>query len=150
MDALNASLAAGMDANAKNEDGIAPIHYAALHGYSECVETLFKAGANLNERDLFGDTALHIAAEYGDLKTISKLIEFDADVNLDSVGRGQTPIVISALNGNYDCVEALLKAGSLIEKMSIDGMPDEQQKACVDHINQYMGEVVIAYGEKTD
>jgi len=147
LQAFKESLAAGMDANTKNGDGIAPIHYAAIHGYSDCIEVLFKAGADLDQKDKFGDTALHIAAEYNDLKTISKLIEYGADVNLDSEGREQLPLTICVISGNIEGVKMLLEAGALAERMVIGGIPDDQQKACVNHINEYFGEIFISNSE---
>lgn len=143
LDTLKESLAAGMDPNAWNETGITPLHYAALQGYHDCVQLLAVAGADLNAKTKNdGDTALHVSAEYGDLKTIEALIQAEADINLEN-DNGETPLFIAAMNGNLWSVERLLEAGALIEKMEIEGDPDSLQQVCVEAINKHFCDTMI-------
>jgi len=142
LDTLNASILAGMDPNTKNSEGITPIHYAALHGHSVCIEPLVNVGAQLNSRDLHHDTALHISAEYGDLKTMAQLVKFGADVNLENED-GNTPLMISMFEGNLAGVDLLLDAGALIEKTNIRGNPGPDQEECILRINDYFEEIMI-------
>jgi hypothetical protein len=128
------------------ENGIAPIHYAALHGFNNCIVPLDNAGADLNAKDAQGDTALHIAAEYGDLKTIQRLIECDADVNILSYDRGQTPLLISLILGNIECVQAFLDAGALLEREHIEGKPDGNQIECIELVNKTFEASIITFG----
>ncbi|SCM21974.1 acyl-CoA-binding protein, putative [Plasmodium chabaudi chabaudi] len=66
--------------NAKNRDGLTPLHYACDRGFLEIVKFLIKAGANINEEDSFGDSVLHIAAYSGKMEIIKFLI--NAGVNI--------------------------------------------------------------------
>ena len=48
IEAVKQYLAAGMDVNAKDEDGVTPLHEAALWGHNEVVELLIANGAEVN------------------------------------------------------------------------------------------------------
>ena len=48
IEAVKKHLAAGMDVNAKDEDGVTPLHEAALWGHNEVVELLIANGAEVN------------------------------------------------------------------------------------------------------
>jgi ankyrin repeat protein len=51
------------------------VHLAARHDKIEIIEELFKHGANLAIKDPRGRTALHIAAEYGNINALKCLLE---------------------------------------------------------------------------
>jgi len=48
IEAVKQHLAAGMDVNAKDEDGVTPLHEAALWGHNEVTELLIANGAEVN------------------------------------------------------------------------------------------------------
>ena len=48
IEAVKQHLAAGMDVNAKDEDGVTPLHEAALWGHNEVAELLIANGADVN------------------------------------------------------------------------------------------------------
>ena len=48
IEAVKQHLAAGMDVNAKDEDGVTPLHEAALWGHNEVAELLIANGAEVN------------------------------------------------------------------------------------------------------
>ena len=48
IEAVKKHLAAGMDVNAKDEDGVTPLHEAALWGHNEVAELLIANGAEVN------------------------------------------------------------------------------------------------------
>ena len=69
---LKELLRRGEDPNAKNKDGVMPLHYAATScefvGEHLCVEAakiLLQHGADPNARDEWGETPLHVAASGG-------------------------------------------------------------------------------------
>jgi N6-adenosine-specific RNA methylase IME4 len=140
--ALQEDLSAGMDPNAYNGDKITPIHFAALHGYFNCVEPLARAGANLNARDSNRDTALHIAAEYSDNKMIAALLEWKAQVNLLN-DAGISPLIQTMTQGNVEGVKILLGAKAKVARTQYEDTPDPQQQECIDLINAAMGGVFI-------
>jgi ankyrin repeat protein len=44
----------GADANARDRDGLTPLHYAAKHGHADVVKLLIEKGANVNIRSESG------------------------------------------------------------------------------------------------
>ncbi|MET3124835.1 hypothetical protein AAKU67_004457 [Oxalobacteraceae bacterium GrIS 2.11] len=64
----------------KTDDGKTALHLAAALGTSKkYLVALVEAGLSVNERDQFGQTPLHIGAEYGTLETVRKLLKLGAD-----------------------------------------------------------------------
>jgi predicted component of type VI protein secretion system len=58
IEAVKQHLAAGADVNAKDEDGINPLHYAAWTDHKETVELLITNGADVNAKMKGGETPL--------------------------------------------------------------------------------------------
>uniref|UniRef100_A0A8C3NLE2 Uncharacterized protein n=1 Tax=Geospiza parvula TaxID=87175 RepID=A0A8C3NLE2_GEOPR len=54
-------------AGAKDMDGCTPLHYATMKGNTDILKLLLASGKNknINDRNVWRKTALHIAAEYG-------------------------------------------------------------------------------------
>ena len=71
-----------MDIDAKDEDGTAVLHVAAILDHDEIAEFLIQKGANVNVNVKGGDggTALHAAAFLGRSKVAKLLIEYGADI----------------------------------------------------------------------
>jgi len=87
-----------------------------MSGDSAQVRNLLAAGANPNQLDEAGDTALHVAALQGHLDVVNALLEGGADANAKDA-RGWTPIFKAAYNHELDCgfapvVQALIDAGA--------------------------------------
>jgi ankyrin repeat protein len=59
-----------------------------------------------------GLTALHFAARQGAARAVEALVESGADVNAVSPADGTTPIVIAAINGQFDLAKYLLDHGA--------------------------------------
>src|SRR5262249_56953267 len=79
---LNALIASPADANARDEQGDAPLLYAAGVGSLEAMKFLLDKGADLNTQNAFGSTALMLSAT--DLAKVHLLVERGANVNLAS------------------------------------------------------------------
>jgi ankyrin repeat protein len=99
----------------------APIAEAAMRGDVESVMKLLKTGASVNAAQGDGMTALHWAAERGDLKMATALIA--AHPNVKAVTRigGYTPLHIAARAGSADVLVALIKAGSDVKATTTSG-----------------------------
>ena len=80
---------------------------AIKYGYTEIVEMLLKAGANVNVTNEYGDTALMLAVGGGHTEIVRMLIQRRADVNAKT-NSGNT-----ALNfGHTDIVRMLREHGA--------------------------------------
>jgi ankyrin repeat protein len=63
----------GSDVNAKDEDGVTPLQYAAEVDYNEIVELLIDKGANVNAKNDDGATPLDVAIQFKELETAALL-----------------------------------------------------------------------------
>ena len=61
IEAVKQHLAAGVDVNAKDVDGINPLHYATWTDHKETVELLITKGADVNAKDAAGNTPLDLS-----------------------------------------------------------------------------------------
>jgi len=103
---LMAVLAVGV---APAEDG--PIIDATKRGDIEEVQALIQQGADVNEAYGDGMTALHWAAERGDLRVAEVLIAAGASVEAGTRIGHYTPLHIAAKAGRPEVVAALIEAG---------------------------------------
>ena len=80
-------------------------------GYSDCVKVLLKFGAGIEI--LMGQmkmSALHLAAQEGNVECVEPLLEAGASVRAENV-RGQSPLHLAALAQSPETVELLLSRG---------------------------------------
>ncbi|KAJ4286949.1 hypothetical protein N0V90_012829 [Kalmusia sp. IMI 367209] len=61
-----------------------PLHVAAFWGLDETSSSLCDEGIDMNTRDSYGMTPLHLAARHGHLTVVRDLLERGADVNISS------------------------------------------------------------------
>ena len=61
IEAVKQHIAAGAGVNAKDEDGINPLHYAVWTDHKETVELLIAKGADVNAKDAAGSTPLDLS-----------------------------------------------------------------------------------------
>ena len=92
-----------------------PVADAAMHGDLEVVRELLEEGADVNLAQGDGMTALHWAAETGDVKMVGILL--DAGADLEGVTRigDYTPLHVASEAGHGEVVRALLEAGADVE-----------------------------------
>lgn len=80
--AKSGNCAAEAAITAKDDDGMALLHWAADRGDVAVVAALLDLGADVNETDNEGQTALHFAASCGHLEVAELLLARDADVSV--------------------------------------------------------------------
>jgi ankyrin repeat protein/beta-lactamase regulating signal transducer with metallopeptidase domain len=119
--AIKTFLAAGMNINARNEQGVTALMKAAAAGHTETVQSLMAAGANPNLRGEGNYSALSYAAELGDVSMMKVLIAGGAEVDLKVGYQQATALILAAANGRRDAVILLLDNKASIEAQSDRG-----------------------------
>src|SRR5262245_13678367 len=84
---------------------------AARNGDRDTLRALLQKGANVNEAEADGTTALHWASYRDDLQSADALLKSGAKVNAAN-DLGATPLWIASQNGSETMVRRLLEAGA--------------------------------------
>ena len=91
----------------KEKPGVTFLHIASgINNEPETVDLLIKSGANVNAQDAEGFTPLHMAAIHGNLKIVKKLVDLEADVNIDTID-GKNAVALAHLNEELEIEEYL-------------------------------------------
>ncbi|KAI1334222.1 hypothetical protein F5Y15DRAFT_297117 [Xylariaceae sp. FL0016] len=87
---------------------------AAMYGQEQIVRLLLDKGANLENRDKYGNTSLSIAAKHGQEQIVRLLLDKGANLeNRDEYGK--TLLSIAAMFGKEQTVRLLLDKGANLE-----------------------------------
>jgi len=107
---LRTLIASPADANARDEQGDAPLLYAAAVGSIEAMKLLLDKGADVNAQNAFGTSALMISAV--DIAKVRLLVERGANVKLASK-QGRTALFVAAMSDqSADIVRYLVAKGA--------------------------------------
>ncbi|ABO55156.1 ankyrin repeat domain-containing protein [Burkholderia vietnamiensis] len=113
---IEALLAAGAYPRQADSNGSTALHAAAIHGCAEAVAPLAFAGADVDARDIQGDTPLLIACRRarGQNRSAATAIELiDARANLEwTDAKGRTALLIAAGQNCAPLVHRLLELGA--------------------------------------
>jgi ankyrin repeat protein len=106
----------------KKPDTSSQLFLAVENGHSDMLEAMLsKKGARLNVREnLFGMTALHVAASKGDKTIVELLLTRGADIEARE-DTGRTPLHTAAFRGYHEIVELLLLKGAKVNAQTNDG-----------------------------
>jgi uncharacterized protein len=85
----------------KDGGGLTPFVYAAREGCLECAKVLVESGANVNQRTLYGWTALLTATQNRHYLLAKYLLDHGADPNVANNG-GWTPLYLATDNRNIE------------------------------------------------
>lgn len=105
-------LAEGADPNFADESGASAAHWAAKLDWVPFLEPLLAAGADFDAKDNEGATPLHWAARSRSPEALAFLLGAGANPEPELDARGLRPLDISAAGGDYQCCDALLRAGA--------------------------------------
>src|SRR5438094_2240136 len=94
---------------------------AAMQGNRDAVRTLLKQGADVNTAQGDGMTALHWAAQKGDVELAKTLLYAGANVKAATRVGGYTPMLIAARNGNAAMIQTLAEAGADPNSATMNG-----------------------------
>jgi ankyrin repeat protein len=106
--------------NAKNADGMAPLHYAAVRGQLRVARFLLEAKADLETRQRQDCTPLHLAALGGHKAMAELLLMRGADANARNDFQA-TPLHLAAAKGFTTLAELLLDKGAEVNPLCAGG-----------------------------
>ena len=93
------------------QGGNAHLLHAAKEDDIQTLKKLFEEGEDVNASNVIGQTALHIAALWGNVDTLEFLLLSGADMDAQNQN-GQTPLHFASAKGMFKCVQLLLGAGA--------------------------------------
>ena len=103
----------GADVNASTaNEGFNPLQYAASRGFADVVRVLISFGANVNQRDVAGETPLVVCTRRGHIEVARLLLAAAADVNLKN-NHGHTPLFLAVKMARMELADVLRSHGGL-------------------------------------
>uniref|UniRef100_UPI003342A428 ankyrin repeat domain-containing protein n=1 Tax=Wolbachia endosymbiont (group B) of Pilophorus perplexus TaxID=3066160 RepID=UPI003342A428 len=92
-----------------------PLHFAASGSKFDIVKFLFDKNANIKAKDMYGNTPLHVAAQYSNNPgTVEFLLDKNAEGINDVTNDGWTPLHVAVKSNKSDTVKLLLDRGASI------------------------------------
>ena len=104
----------------------------AKSGQASCVNLLLKAGADVNNEDVHGNTVIGHAVYFGEDHLTDILVKAEANVNT-SGDNGITPLFLTTQAGHNRCLEKLLYAGADVNAKTSNGFTPLMQAILAGH-----------------
>lgn len=105
----------GAQVDATTEDlNQTPLHWAAFNENGPLLEFLLGCGADINAKNIYGESALHYAAASNCQSILQQLLANDANLDIETIC-GETPLSWAAHKNQRQSVETLVKAGARID-----------------------------------
>lgn len=112
---------------------------ATKANYTVIVETLVKAGVDINWTDQSGESALHLAARFGHDKCAEVIIKGSetqkADLEIVESTYGWTPLHVASVDGSMSVVELLVEAGADVSRTDSSGWTAKEHAALRGHLD---------------
>ena len=106
------------------ENSVPPlaIFAASYRGDVEMVRYILACGADKNDRDSFGDTALHVAVFQSNSGVVKLLLDYGFDPNAKVIKNGYTPLHNAVSANNVEAARLLLQYGANKNIKGLDGL----------------------------
>ena len=155
VDTVKYLLANGARANAGDSNGDTALHWAAFKGQSACVYAILNAAANSDIRNPIdphcqnadGGTALHSAANHGDITTGEVLLDFGASVDVQ-MDDGNASLHNAAYEGHYNFACMLLEHRATVDIFNGELRTPLHEAACMGHTQ--LCRLLLGYGAGID
>ena len=121
-----------IDIASTNNEGLNALHYAAISGMDNSVIYLLNMGLDPNIQDIHGNTALHYAVKYNQIRIIKKLIQNGANKNILNKNK-ISPAILA--RENPELSEIFTKKG-ICQKLFFK--PDINKKSKFSNINMLL------------
>lgn len=125
-----------------------PVADAAMNGDLNAVKALIAGGADVNASQGDGMTALHWAAENGQVEMVKTLLFAGAFPDAATRNGGYTPLHLSARAGHSGAVESLLEGGANANARSTNGVTPLHFGAAAGEIDGVLA--LLAHGAEVD
>ena len=106
--------------NIQDENGLAPLLYAAQEGHLEIIKKLLTY-ADVNKADVQGRSALWLAINNDHEHIMDELLMHDADIN-QADNNGTTPLMVASQAGYDSMVRKLIEQGAIINQADNTGL----------------------------
>ncbi|KAM3838810.1 CARD- and ANK-domain containing inflammasome adapter protein-like [Vipera latastei] len=143
--AVKALLAKKSRVASKDMDGCTPMHYAAINRNVEILKELLMVGdnKNINDKNIWRKTLLHLAAEHGHSNLIDFLLSNGSAINaLDN--NKDTPLHCACKAGHFDSVRALLNwsAGDKANLQATNSVKKTPLQVAESNVTEHQAQIV--------
>ena len=103
----------GVDPNAKDTTGFAPLHQASFDNRPRIVEILLKNNADINSTNNKLQTPLHLAAEHECLDALKVLVKYNPQLTKDI--NDETPVDVANKKNQSEAMKEIMKGLILLQ-----------------------------------
>ena len=122
-----------IDLNSTDNDQLNALHLATISGMDTSVIFLLSLGIDPNLQDINGNTALHYAVKYNQIRIIKKLLQNGARKNIIDKIHKKTPVMMA--EGNPEIIE-IFRIKGICEKLFFK--PDISKKTKYSNTNMIL------------
>jgi palmitoyltransferase len=122
-----------IDLNSSDNDNLNALHLATIAGMDSSVIYLLSLGMDPNAKDINGNTPLHYAVKYNQIRIIKKLLQNGAKKNIINKTQKKTPVMMA--EDKPEILEIFRKKG-ICEKLFFK--PDISKKTAFSNINMIL------------
>ncbi|KAI6171416.1 Kallikrein-4 [Aphelenchoides bicaudatus] len=112
------ALARFTDDSPTTPPSVSALYWAARKGSVECVRILLDNGADINHQDRYGQTALHVASQYGYYEAAKALIDKDLQLINSTDKDHWYPLHYATFKRHCDIVKLLLENNADVNALS--------------------------------
>ncbi|KAH8402302.1 hypothetical protein KR009_011163, partial [Drosophila setifemur] len=128
------------DTNAKDNDSMTPVMWAAFEGRLDALRLLCGRGGDPDKCDQFGNTALHLASAKGHLHCVDFLVKFGVNIYALDIDKHSAKD-LAAINGRDEILRYLDVATANFEaneKKKAKSQKELAEKNCEKRVREYM------------